>query len=98
MSDFRSLVRRYQTYDPATGRFDVRRSDRQYSLLLGVRRDLLSKFYAKHVESSHVILTAFMRTFPSAASEVASSIGAKEAAHAVALSAGTPAAVACAGD
>lgn len=81
MEDFRSLVRRYQAFDPDTGEFSTIRSDNQYAKLLRVNRALLSRFYAGIIQDSHVLLTAFLRTFPSAAPEVAAAISAREAEH-----------------
>ena len=86
--DFRELVRHYQSYDPASGLFDVRRMDKEYAALLGVHPTQLSRFYAGHVRDGRSILRAFLRTFPQAAREVCPALLqeeiALEADHAVA--------------
>lgn len=71
---FRDLVRHYQTYDPVTRTFTAQRSDRQYANILGIQRALLSRFYSGHIRDSHSVLSAFLRTFPEAAHEIARSM------------------------
>ena len=68
------LVRRYQSFDPATGTFTVTRSGAAYAALLGINASVLSRFYSGDRRNSYVVLRAFMRTFPQAADAVALSM------------------------
>lgn len=40
-----ALTRKYQSYNPETGAFDVRRHDSAYSRLLGVRPQYIHRIY-----------------------------------------------------
>lgn len=69
------VLRRYQHYDPATGRFDSKRSLRQYAALLGVNHATLSELYSlPGREPSTMVLQALSRIFPSAADEIAKAL------------------------
>lgn len=71
------ILRRYQRYDPATGRFDVERSLREYSRLLGVNVAILSLLFTGQMERpSTATLQALARTFPAAATEIAAALAA----------------------
>lgn len=68
--NLRSLVQRYRTYDPVTGEFNAERSLREYARLLNVDHSGLWRYLDGEVADSKVVLNAFLRTFPWAASEV----------------------------
>jgi hypothetical protein len=71
---FLEVLLRYQSCDPATGRFNVPRNGRQFAVLLGVDPALLWRVYQGRTETSLVIAKALVRTFPQARDEVAAAL------------------------
>ena len=63
------LVRRYQDYDPATGRFDYPRPASEYAALLGIHQMTLYSFYRGKFRRSYAIMKGFTRAFPHVAEE-----------------------------
>lgn len=69
------VLRRYQRYDPLTGRFDTTRSLRQYAAMLGVNHATLSELYRlDDREPSMMVIQALVRLFPAAASEITAAL------------------------
>jgi hypothetical protein len=75
-----TVLRRYQEYDPDTGRFIPKfRSLRQYAAMLGVNHATLSELYSRDDrEPSTMVLQSLVRLFPAAASEIATALAAPE--------------------
>jgi DNA-binding transcriptional regulator YdaS (Cro superfamily) len=68
------LVRRYQSYDPETGRFDRPRGVREYARLLGVNNGQLSQILNGIVPVGLTVARALARTFPEIAGEVGAAL------------------------
>ena len=72
-----TVLRRYQSYDPATGRFDCARSLRQYAAMLGVNHATLSELYNRDDrEPSTMVIQALARLFPASALELSAALSA----------------------
>ena len=66
------VLRRYQRYDPVTGRFDAERSLRQYAAMLGINHATLSELYRlPNRKPSTMVVEALISLFPTAAADVA---------------------------
>lgn len=66
-----SVLRRYQDYNPATGKFDLKRTLRGYAELLGINHATLSELYRlEDREPSTMVIQALVRVFPAAAPEI----------------------------
>ena len=61
---FREVVLRYQTYNSATGRFDVVRSRREYADLVGVPAWTLNRVALGEQPFNLTVARALARTFP----------------------------------
>lgn len=72
------VLRRYQSYDPETRRFDATRSDRQYALLVGVDPATLSRIYSGERPVSTRVLRGLTRTFPAASVDIAAALAQPE--------------------
>lgn len=68
--DMVALLRRYQAYDPATGRFDKARTNREYAALLGVHESYLSRLYNGERPVKLGAVRGFSRAFPHASHEL----------------------------
>jgi transcriptional regulator with XRE-family HTH domain len=68
------LVRRYQSYDPQTGRFDRPRGVREYARLLGVNNGQLSQILNGIVPAGLTVARALARTFPETATDVGAAL------------------------
>ncbi|HET8627806.1 MAG TPA: helix-turn-helix transcriptional regulator [Thermomicrobiales bacterium] len=64
------VVRRYRSYDPATGRFDVERGVREYARLINVNAGQLSEILNGKRQPGSRVLRRLAQTFPSAAAEI----------------------------
>jgi transcriptional regulator with XRE-family HTH domain len=68
------VLRRYRSYDPETGEFNVRRGVREYARLLGVNDGQLSQILNDIQRPGIGTLQALARTFPAAAPEIAAAL------------------------
>lgn len=72
------VLRKYQHYDPASGRFDARRGLREYGRLIGIDHSTLSLLFSTpDREPSTMVLQALTRTFPAAADDIATALKAQ---------------------
>jgi len=78
------LLRRYRTYNPATGEFDTPRGVREYARLLGVNDGQLSQILNDIQRPGLATLQALARTFPDASKEIAAALATPEAEKVVA--------------
>ena len=58
------LIREYQNFNPATGRFNAFRQANEYAALLGVSPAALSRVYSGQRRPSAAVLLGFLRAFP----------------------------------
>jgi hypothetical protein len=65
------LLRRWQAYNPASGQFDMTRTNRDYAELLGIHESSLSKIYAGLAPVGLKPLAGLAHAFPQAAPELA---------------------------
>lgn len=68
------LLKRWQTYNPQTGTFDVERTNREYANLLGMHESQLSKVYSGASAVGMKLLVGLARAFPAAATEATSAL------------------------
>jgi hypothetical protein len=68
------LVRRYQSYDAATGTFTARRTKKAYAEILGVDPSLITLFYQGRIHESFSIFRGLIRAFPAAEHEAMDAI------------------------
>ncbi|HEY8598542.1 MAG TPA: helix-turn-helix transcriptional regulator [Thermomicrobiales bacterium] len=68
------LLRRYRTYNPASGEFDTPRGVREYARLLGVNDGQLSQILNDIQRPGLTVIQALARTFPQAAPEIAAAL------------------------
>lgn len=74
------ILRRYQDYNPETGKFDQPRTLRGYATTLGVNVATLSLLFTGIQEQpSRATLQALARTFPAASKEIAAALAAPNA-------------------
>lgn len=66
-----AVLKRWQSYNPATGAFDLARTNREYADVLGVHESSLSKIYAGQTPAGLKPLVGLARAFPEAAPELA---------------------------
>lgn len=71
-----AILRKYQRYDPATGRFTVERSIREYGRLLDVGHSQLSLIYSGARNPGMSVMRRLARTFPAAAPEIVAAMSA----------------------
>lgn len=72
------MLRRYRSYNPDTGEFDVRRGVREYARLLGVNEGQLSQILNDIQRPGLTVVQALARTFPEAAPEIAAALAAPD--------------------
>lgn len=70
------ILRKYQSYDPETGRFDVDRSIREYGRVLGVSQPQMSLIYSGARNPGMSVMRRLARTFPAAAPEIVAAMSA----------------------
>lgn len=58
------LIREYQHFNPATGRFNAFRQAAEYAAMLGVSPAALSRVYSGQRRPSATLLLGFLRAFP----------------------------------
>lgn len=78
---FRDALKRYQTYNPETGQFDVVRNIRQYANALDVNRVLLAPALRGKYATSYPLLIGLLR-FTKQAPEIMALIDQEEGSHA----------------
>jgi hypothetical protein len=64
------LLRRYQAYDPTTGRFDSPRTQRDYAALLGIDKADVTRIYQRQQGVSLRVLRGLARAFPAAMQDI----------------------------
>jgi len=64
------LLRRYRSYNPATGEFDTPRGVREYARLLGVNDGQLSQILNDIQRPGLTVVQALARTFPESSDEL----------------------------
>lgn len=70
------ILRKYQRYDPETGRFDVDRSIGEYGRVLGVSQPQMSLIYSGARNPGMSVMRRLARTFPAAAPEIVAAMSA----------------------
>lgn len=65
------ILRRYRSYNPDTGEFDVKRGVREYARLLGVNDGQLSQILNDLQRPGLTVIQALARAFPASAYELA---------------------------
>ena len=73
------LLRRYRSYNPATGEFDTPRGVREYARLLSVNDGQLSQILNDIQRPGVTVLRALAQTFPDSADEIAAALAAPDA-------------------
>lgn len=73
------VIRRYRSYNPETGAFDVVRGVREYARLLGVNDGQLSQILNDIQRPGLTVVQALARTFPASADEIAAALAAPSA-------------------
>jgi len=64
------ILRRYRSYNPDTGEFDVKRGVREYARLLGVNDGQLSQILNNLQRPGLTVIQALAQTFPASAPEI----------------------------
>lgn len=74
MHNMAAILRRYQTYNQVTGRFDQVRSQRAYARLLGIDPGQLTRYYQHKQDVSLRTIQALARLYPCAAIDIAQAL------------------------
>lgn len=74
MEDRIALIRRYQSYNPATRRFDLERTQDEYAALLGLSQSYLSRLYSGERRMAGKAVIALLQRFPEAAEQIAHAV------------------------
>lgn len=72
------LLRRYRSYNPATGEFDTPRGVREYARLLGVNHGQLSQILNDLQSPGITVLRALAQQFPESSEEIVAALVAHE--------------------
>jgi hypothetical protein len=65
-----ALLQRYQSFNPATGEFDLSRTNRDFARLIGVHESYLSKGYDRQHPIGVKALEGLRRAFPQEAATI----------------------------
>jgi len=72
------VIRRFQRYDPVTGRFDADRSQGEYARLLGVSPAFISYLLSGEREPGTKVIQALVQVFPIAGQDILVALAAPE--------------------